>query len=143
MKDRLSSSKFLYLTSCIFYMSLIINLIRNGLGLLTTLLFIILTAIVMVPLIPLALLKLLIPLSPWQALCNRWLDWLASHWMDANARHQSILLPTTLDVEWVDGLSTNDWYMMISNHQSWVDILVLLRIFNRRIPYLKFFLKQS
>lgn len=32
---------------------------------------------------------------------------------------------------------------MISNHQSWVDILVLQRIFNRKIPFLKFFLKKE
>lgn len=33
--------------------------------------------------------------------------------------------------------------MLIVNHQSWVDILVLLRVFNRRVPYFKFFLKSS
>ena len=143
MKDRLSPPKFTYFTLLIFYMPLITAIVRNGLGILVTLLFIVLTVIVMIPLLPVALLKLLIPFSSWQALCNRWLDSLASHWMDANTSHQSALLPTELNVEWADGLSTNDWYMMISNHQSWVDILVLLRVFNRRIPYLKFFLKQS
>ncbi len=30
-----------------------------------------------------------------------------------------------------------------SNHRSWVDILVLQSIFNRRIPFLKFFLKRQ
>jgi 1-acyl-sn-glycerol-3-phosphate acyltransferase len=29
------------------------------------------------------------------------------------------------------------------NHQSWVDILVLQKVFNRRIPFLKFFIKQQ
>ena len=113
------------------------------LGILTTLLFIVFTLIVFIPLLPLAFLKFLIPLPSWRVLCNRWLDWLASHWMDANALHQSLLLPTRLEVEGLQGLSIDDWYMMIANHQSWVDILVLLRVFNRRIPYLKFFLKQS
>jgi 1-acyl-sn-glycerol-3-phosphate acyltransferase len=32
---------------------------------------------------------------------------------------------------------------VLSNHQSWVDILVLQKAFNRRIPFLKFFLKQE
>ena len=31
----------------------------------------------------------------------------------------------------------------VSNHRSWVDILVLQAVFNRRIPFLKFFLKQQ
>ena len=31
----------------------------------------------------------------------------------------------------------------MANHQSWVDILVLQKVFNRRIPLLRFFLKRS
>ncbi len=33
--------------------------------------------------------------------------------------------------------------MVIANHQSWVDILILQRVLNRKIPFLKFFLKRS
>ncbi len=33
--------------------------------------------------------------------------------------------------------------MVNCNHQSWVDILVLQHLLNRRIPLLKFFLKQQ
>ena len=33
--------------------------------------------------------------------------------------------------------------MVLANHQSWVDILVLQKVFNRRIPLLRFFLKRS
>lgn len=119
------------------------SLFRHLLGLLVTSLFLLLTIIVFIPLLPLALLKRLVPYTPWQVLCNRWLDWLASHWMDANMRHQAVLLPTRLELTGMDGLRRDEWYMMVANHQSWVDILVLLRVFNRRIPYLKFFLKQS
>ncbi len=116
---------------------------RHLLGAVITLLFVLLTSAVFLPIMVLALLKVCFPFAPWQALCNRWLDWLASHWMDANARHQQWLLPTQLEIEGLDNLSKQEWYMMVANHQSWVDILLLLRIFNGRIPYLKFFLKQS
>lgn len=121
----------------------VFTLLRPLMGILITSLFVVLTVIVMIPLLPLALLKWLSPSVQLGVLCNRWLDWLASHWMDANAQHQALLLPTRIQVEGADNLSVNEWYMMIANHQSWVDILVLLRVFNRRIPYLKFFLKQS
>lgn len=124
-------------------MSLLFTFMRHLVGLLTTLLFLVFTLIVFIPLMPLALLKLLLPFANWQAVCNRWLDWLASHWMDVNARHQSLILPAELRVDGMNNLRVDEWYMMIANHQSWVDILVLLRVFNRRIPYLKFFLKQS
>jgi len=124
-------------------MSRIFTPLRHLTGVFTTLLFLVFTVIVFIPLLPLALFKWLLPFKPWRALSTRWLDWLASHWMDANAWHQSLLLPTVIDVEGLGNLSTSEWYMMIANHQCWVDILVLLRLFNRRIPYLKFFLKQS
>jgi 1-acyl-sn-glycerol-3-phosphate acyltransferase len=47
------------------------------------------------------------------------------------------------DVRGVDGLHRQGWYLVSSNHQSWVDILVLQRIFHGRIPFLKFFLKRE
>lgn len=112
-------------------------------GVVTTLLFALLTCVAFVPIMLLALLKVCIPFTRWQALCNRWLDWMASLWMNANAAHQAQLLPTHLDIEGLENLSRQEWYMLVANHQSWVDIVLLLRIFNGRIPYLKFFLKQS
>jgi 1-acyl-sn-glycerol-3-phosphate acyltransferase len=47
------------------------------------------------------------------------------------------------DVAGIDGLAYRGWYMVNCNHQSWVDILVLQHLLNRRIPLLKFFLKQQ
>lgn len=40
-------------------------------------------------------------------------------------------------------LDYNNWYLVISNHQTWMDIVILQRLFNRRIPMLKFFIKQQ
>ena len=40
-------------------------------------------------------------------------------------------------------LSPQEWYMVLANHQSWVDILILHRVFNNKIPFLKFFLKKE
>jgi len=37
----------------------------------------------------------------------------------------------------------NDWYLVLSNHQTWVDIIVLQKVFNRKIPFLKFFIKKE
>ncbi len=43
----------------------------------------------------------------------------------------------------MDSLHPRGWYLVSSNHQSWVDILVLQRIFHGHIPFLKFFLKAE
>ena len=47
------------------------------------------------------------------------------------------------DVQGQDNLKHNGWYIMISNHQSWIDILVLGTVFNYVIPSLKFFMKKE
>ena len=47
------------------------------------------------------------------------------------------------DVAGQDSLSRKAWYLVSSNHQSWVDILVLQKVFHGRAPFLKFFLKRQ
>jgi 1-acyl-sn-glycerol-3-phosphate acyltransferase len=42
-----------------------------------------------------------------------------------------------------EGLNAKGCYLVNSNHQSWVDILVLQKAFNQRLPFLRFFLKQQ
>lgn len=42
-----------------------------------------------------------------------------------------------------DPLDVNGWYMLISNHRSWLDIILLGDVFNRKIPTQKFFMKKS
>ncbi len=113
-------------------------------GVLSTLLFVLTTIVLFIPLFPLALAKWIIPHRGWRTLSTRWLDAIASAWMEVNGWHQRLLAGTRIEVRDNGArLSREQWYLLLSNHQSWVDILVLLRVFNRRIPYLKFFLKQQ
>lgn len=118
------------------------SLVSHLRGVLTTLLFVLATVLAFVPLFPLSLLKL-IPFAPWQRLCRRWLDGIASAWISVNSWHQSWLAGARIELEGDLDLRRDEWYLMIANHQSWVDILAILRVFNGRIPYVKFFLKQS
>ncbi|MCG7491293.1 acyltransferase [Vibrio sp. Of14-4] len=57
------------------------------------------------------------------------------------------ILSVTNSIEWdieVDGnLRKDGWYLLISNHLSWTDIVVLCCVFKDRIPMPKFFLKQQ
>ncbi len=58
-----------------------------------------------------------------------------------------LLLMITTPVDWqitgTDNLKRKDWYLLISNHVSWLDIIVLFRTFWRKIPFLKFFMKRE
>lgn len=40
-----------------------------------------------------------------------------------------------------ENLDYNCPYLVVANHQSWVDIVVLQHVFNCRIPFMRFFLK--
>jgi 1-acyl-sn-glycerol-3-phosphate acyltransferase len=84
-----------------------------------------------------------IPLTPTRKLTSYILDFCAASWIKVNTLNQLIFSRTRIDVEGMEGLSMKDWYLVIANHQSWVDILVLQRIFSNKIPFLKFFLKKE
>ncbi|MCY7294852.1 acyltransferase [Alteromonas sp. a30] len=85
----------------------------------------------------------LIPIKPWQTFMSYFLDNCATAWVSLNNLNQRLTSRTTWDIKGIDSLSMNDWYLIIANHRSWVDIVVLQRIFNRKIPFLKFFLKKE
>jgi 1-acyl-sn-glycerol-3-phosphate acyltransferase len=94
------------------------------------------------PIVLLALLKL-IPIVPLQKVLSYLIDGCAGCWVQLNTLNQQLLSPLKIEIIDMPELSTRQWYMVISNHQSWVDILVLQRIFSQKIPFLKFFLKQQ
>jgi 1-acyl-sn-glycerol-3-phosphate acyltransferase len=94
------------------------------------------------PLYLVAFIKLL-PIAPLRVQCNRILVQLAQNWISGNQLIFRLTQNIHWDVEGVEGLQRRDWYLVICNHQSWVDILVLQGVFNRRIPFLKFFLKKQ
>lgn len=90
-----------------------------------------------------ALLKLLLPVAPVRKLCDHVLNAIASGWVAINNGWIAALNDANWDVQGVDGLHERGWYLVSPNHQTWVDILVLQRVFHGRIPFLKFFLKSE
>lgn len=102
------------------------------------------TLLVSLSLVPPSLLKLLLPLAGVRRVADRALNGLASTWVALNNAWIAAVQPQARwDVQGLDGLHARGWYLVSSNHQSWVDILVLQRIFHGRIPFLKFFLKRE
>jgi 1-acyl-sn-glycerol-3-phosphate acyltransferase len=93
--------------------------------------------------VPAALLKLLIPAVAVRRVCDRILNALASRWVANNNAWIGAVNPAVWDVQGVRDLHPRGWYLVSSNHRTWVDILVLQRIFHGHIPFLKFFLKQE
>jgi 1-acyl-sn-glycerol-3-phosphate acyltransferase len=102
------------------------------------------TVLVALSLVPPALLKLLVPLPPVRRVADHALAALASAWVAVNNAWIAAVRPAARwDVQGLEGLDPRGWYLVASNHQTWVDILVLQRVFHGRIPFLKFFLKRE
>ena len=68
---------------------------------------------------------------------------IAESWISCNSGWMRLTQRTEWDVQGIESLEPHSWYLVNSNHQSWVDILVLQHLLNRRIPLLKFFIKQQ
>ena len=90
-----------------------------------------------------ALLKLLVPGKSMRLWVDPVLLRIAEAWIAGNSGWMRLTQATVWDVQGLEGLSPRSWYLVNANHQSWVDILVLQHLLNRRIPLLKFFLKQQ
>lgn len=96
-----------------------------------------------VPILFLSVFKLLLPLRAVRRPLTRTLMWIGERWVALNR----YILAGGGSLEWraqgIDGLRRDGWYLVIANHQTWVDIIVLQSVFNGRIPFLKFFIKQE
>jgi 1-acyl-sn-glycerol-3-phosphate acyltransferase len=112
-------------------------------GLLTSLTLGLSTLFLTVAMLPPALLKLALPAGALRRGCDRCLVALASTWVGINGAWIRAVRPVQWDVQGLEGLNPRGWYLVSSNHQTWVDILVLQRVFHGRIPFLKFFLKAE
>jgi 1-acyl-sn-glycerol-3-phosphate acyltransferase len=93
--------------------------------------------------IPLALVKLALPFGAARRGVDRALNALAEGWIAVNGWWMAVVHRIRWDVRGLEGLRRRGWYLVSSNHQSWVDILVLQKVFHRRVPFLKFFLKRQ
>lgn len=111
-------------------------------GCFVTLLLLLNTLVLIGPLMIFALLKLISPerLRDY----NSWaVIWIAETWAEIDKLIFALCIPTRWDVRGGEGLRLDTSYLVISNHQSWVDIPALIQTLNRRTPFFKFFLKKE
>lgn len=96
-----------------------------------------------IPLLVLALLKWLLPLLFVRKLLGVVLDKTASCWISMNHVIQWLFLKLEVELDYDAQTNVKQRYLVISNHQSWVDIMLLQMVFHKKIPFLKFFLKKE
>ncbi|MEJ5042932.1 acyltransferase [Pseudomonas sp. B21-036] len=111
-------------------------------GSLVTLLLLLNTLVLIGPLLVFALLKLVLP-GRYRDYASWAVMWIAETWAEIDKLIFALCIPTRWDVCGAADLRLDTSYLMVSNHQSWVDIPALIQVFNRRIPFFKFFLKKE
>lgn len=101
------------------------------------------TIIWFVPIFLLAMVKLVLPIPTLRRAITRILMAMGENWISTNWLMMRFAGSIQLERRGLEGLRRDGWYLVISNHQTWVDIVVLQAVFNRRIPFLKFFIKRE
>lgn len=90
-----------------------------------------------------ALIRFIIPIPSFQKKMYLLMQQLPNYWIDGHDWIIKLTTNTKWEIEGLENLSNKKWYFLISNHQSWADILVLEKVFHHKIPTLKFFLKKQ
>jgi len=90
-----------------------------------------------------ALIKFIVIVKSWRLLIDKILIAIAKNFISINCIILRWISWVTLDVNIEGPMDINKSYLVLCNHQSYSDIIIIQKIFNRNIPFLKFFLKQE
>jgi len=116
---------------------------RFILGTVNILLIVINTLLWSIPGYSMALVKFTIRSKKLQPVISTTLIRIVEGWLCGLMYIQDLTQNISWDIEGLDDLNRKERYFIICNHQSWTDLMVLLRIFHKRIPFIKFFLKRE
>ena len=112
-------------------------------GLLISGLMLVNTLVGIVPMMIIALMRLLVPVQAFQDRCSDAVTWIAETWAAINKRLFNLFTHTEWDVRGEFTLDRHQSYLLVCNHQSWVDIPAIIQVFNRKVPFFRFFLKHQ
>ena len=112
-------------------------------GVLSTFILFVNTVVWVIPIYIVALLRLCCPAGAVQRYLRRVAIGAARNWVSGNNLNFALMRTAEWDVRGVEQLRSDGSYLVSANHQSWTDVLVLQKVFSRRIPFLMFFIKKE
>lgn len=112
-------------------------------GVLSTFILFVNTIIWVIPVYIFALLKLCCPAGALQRRLRNVAIGAARNWVSGNDLNFALMRTTEWDIRGLEHLRVDGSYLVSANHQSWTDIVVLQKVFSRRIPFLMFFIKKE
>ncbi len=90
-----------------------------------------------------AVFKFLLPFSAPRKIISSVLNFIGECWTNFNSLALNWIAGIEMSANYIDDLSQNESYLVFANHNSHADILIIQKLLNGRIPFLKFFLKQE
>ena len=102
------------------------------------------TMLACIPLFAMVLIRLPL-LGGWRAAMSRHMDWIIDYWVGCNRwLFRTLgLCRVTLASDDLQHLHRDRWYLIICNHQSWTDIVLLQTELLHHLPPIKFFTKSQ
>ena len=116
---------------------------NNLIGIISSTILIVNTLILAILMIPLGIIKFLIPIKNLRASFTKIIIKIGEIWISVNSLWVIKLHKPNLEIHGQENLGGNSWFLSTSNHQSAADIFIVQLITNRKIPMLKFFIKYE
>jgi len=88
------------------------------------------------------IIRLAVPSNNWKRLWTSVTIFIGETCISFNNAWIKVLLRPTISIIGMENLKKEHWYIATSNHQSWGDIFILQKITNRKVPLLRFFMKD-
>ena len=86
--------------------------------------------------------RIIIPIEPWRKICTAYTVSIGKSCISLNYLWIKLLHRPIFEVQGLKNVDEFTWYVATSNHQSWADILILQAVTNRKIPLIRFFMKD-
>lgn len=113
------------------------------LGPLSFILIVINTLLWTPPLIVFSFIKMLLPFEKWRDFWTPFVLFVTENWAVGNVWLTTKLLDIEWDIQIDAALDYKGSYIVLPNHQSWADIVMMQVALNKKIPFFRFFLKQE
>ena len=110
---------------------------ENLLGVFTAILYGINLIFIPTLLIVGGLISWLIPLKRFRHGMSVLLQWLSVQWFQLNNEIMKLHARGKIDIQGSGELSPERSYLLISNHRTWIDVILIGQAFNKKAPFLK------
>ncbi len=112
-------------------------------GFISLLFIVVATVLCCVPIYVLAIIRFVAPRA-WETPLSRFIDGIPNFWLGVQVFMSKYWLKVQWHVTAPPDLNPNQWYLLISNHQTWVDpFAIAAGVGSPQIPVTKFFAKQE